>query len=122
MNPAARSVVTFLTPTPQNKSLHTPRLELGISCVLGRRHNQLDHACAVQATDGGPAIKKNHFQAASFLICLGVSSLTINTPSRLAQLVERKTLNLVVVGSSPTVGVISFLPVQKYFTKGKKKC
>ena len=26
--------------------------------------------------------------------------------SRLAQLVERKTLNLVVVGSSPTVGVI----------------
>ena len=25
-------------------------------------------------------------------------------PSRLAQLVERKTLNLVVVGSSPTVG------------------
>ena len=28
--------------------------------------------------------------------------------SRLAQLVERKTLNLVVVGSSPTVGVILF--------------
>ena len=27
-------------------------------------------------------------------------------PSRLAQLVERKTLNLVVVGSSPTVGVL----------------
>ena len=26
--------------------------------------------------------------------------------SRLAQLVERKTLNLVVVGSSPTVGVV----------------
>ena len=28
--------------------------------------------------------------------------------SRLAQLVERKTLNLVVVGSSPTVGIIFF--------------
>ena len=28
--------------------------------------------------------------------------------SRLAQLVERKTLNLVVVGSSPTVGVTTF--------------
>ena len=28
--------------------------------------------------------------------------------SRLAQLVERKTLNLVVVGSSPTVGVSNF--------------
>ena len=28
--------------------------------------------------------------------------------SRLAQLVERKTLNLVVVGSSPTVGVLPF--------------
>ena len=31
--------------------------------------------------------------------------------SRLAQLVERKTLNLVVVGSSPTVGVILLLRV-----------
>ena len=30
--------------------------------------------------------------------------------SRLAQLVERKTLNLVVVGSSPTVGIPFFLP------------
>ena len=29
--------------------------------------------------------------------------------SRLAQLVERKTLNLVVVGSSPTVGVTFFV-------------
>ena len=28
--------------------------------------------------------------------------------ARLAQLVERKALNLVVVGSSPTVGVLSF--------------
>ena len=30
---------------------------------------------------------------------------TLQLLSRLAQLVERKTLNLVVVGSSPTVGV-----------------
>ena len=30
--------------------------------------------------------------------------------SRLAQLVERKTLNLVVVGSSPTVGIPFFWP------------
>ena len=29
--------------------------------------------------------------------------------ARLAQLVERKALNLVVVGSSPTVGVLEFL-------------
>ena len=29
--------------------------------------------------------------------------------SRLAQLVERKTLNLVVVGSSPTVGAAFFI-------------
>ena len=29
--------------------------------------------------------------------------------ARLAQLVERKTLNLVVVGSSPTVGSFAFL-------------
>ena len=32
--------------------------------------------------------------------------------SRLAQLVERKTLNLVVVGSSPTVGVLYFCFLQ----------
>ena len=31
--------------------------------------------------------------------------------SRLAQLVERKTLNLVVVGSSPTVGVVLLEPM-----------
>ena len=31
-------------------------------------------------------------------------SLRVERPSRLAQLVERKTFNLVVVGSSPTVG------------------
>ena len=30
--------------------------------------------------------------------------MLLASPSRLAQLVERKTLNLVVVGSSPTVG------------------
>ena len=39
----------------------------------------------------------------------GLLCATIPTVSRLAQLVERKTLNLVVVGSSPTVGV-SLLP------------
>ena len=33
-----------------------------------------------------------------------------NCESRLAQLVERKTLNLVVVGSSPTVGVHFLFP------------
>ena len=39
--------------------------------------------------------------ASCFLICTYVAG------ARLAQLVERKTLNLVVVGSSPTVGTIS---------------
>ena len=37
-----------------------------------------------------------------------VRNLAALESSRLAQLVERKTLNLVVVGSSPTVGVVSF--------------
>ena len=42
--------------------------------------------------------------------------------SRLAQLVERKTLNLVVVGSSPTVGVASFFYFYFFrFTKIKIK-
>ena len=43
--------------------------------------------------------------------------------SRLAQLVERKTLNLVVVGSSPTVGVTLFgaLSFLYFFRRGKKK-
>ena len=35
--------------------------------------------------------------------------------SRLAQLVERKTLNLVVVGSSPTVGVNFYFYARKLF-------
>ena len=38
--------------------------------------------------------------------------------SRLAQLVERKTLNLVVVGSSPTVGVpFCFVSIFFFFKK-----
>ena len=35
----------------------------------------------------------------------------MRTQSRLAQLVERKTFNLVVVGSSPTVGAFLFLQI-----------
>ena len=35
-----------------------------------------------------------------------------NVDARLAQLVERKTLNLVVVGSSPTVGIAYTSPNQ----------
>ena len=35
---------------------------------------------------------------------------TENAAARLAQLVERKALNLVVVGSSPTVGVLCSPP------------
>ena len=35
--------------------------------------------------------------------------ISILSKARLAQLVERKALNLVVVGSSPTVGVFVFL-------------
>ena len=34
--------------------------------------------------------------------------MNLTREARLAQLVERKALNLVVVGSSPTVGVLSF--------------
>ena len=38
----------------------------------------------------------------------GCTAPAMSGMSRLAQLVERKTLNLVVVGSSPTVGVTNF--------------
>ena len=38
----------------------------------------------------------------------GGQGIPLCSTSRLAQLVERKTLNLVVVGSSPTVGVSNF--------------
>ena len=44
----------------------------------------------------------------------GLLCATIPTVSRLAQLVERKTLNLVVVGSRPTVEVIFFLYAKIY--------
>ena len=36
----------------------------------------------------------------------GKAELDLGSTARLAQLVERKALNLVVVGSSPTVGVL----------------
>ena len=39
------------------------------------------------------------------LVCEQAPTAATEQMSRLAQLVERKTLNLVVVGSSPTVGV-----------------
>ena len=43
------------------------------------------------------------------LICLySIISEVLTTRARLAQLVERKALNLVVVGSSPTVGDVLF--------------
>ena len=38
------------------------------------------------------------------------------TAARLAQLVERKALNLVVVGSSPTVGVFICEMIYVYFS------
>ena len=40
----------------------------------------------------------------SLAICFVGSNPTVTTNAHLAQLVERKTFNLVVVGSSPTVG------------------
>ena len=42
------------------------------------------------------------------VLCVFLSSLPNALSARLAQSVERKALNLVVVGSSPTVGVLHF--------------
>ena len=46
-------------------------------------------------------------------------SLIVNRSARLAQSVERKALNLVVVGSSPTVGVCVY-PSEPLFFFGHK--
>ena len=51
---------------------------------------------------------KLFFPGVANLFFVRVRILAALESSRLAQLVERKTLNLVVVGSSPTVGVVSF--------------
>ena len=37
---------------------------------------------------------------------IGRKSISLHSKARLAQLVERKTFNLVVVGSSPTAGIV----------------
>ena len=52
------------------------------------------------------AAARSKFFFAGCGICLGAGCANAARSSRLAQLVERKTLNLVVVGSSPTVGVV----------------
>ena len=60
----------------------------------------------------------------------GGQGIPLCTTSRLAQLVERKTLNLVVVGSSPTVGgrrrvrARAFLPPLRpgYWRNRKRAC
>ena len=44
--------------------------------------------------------------------------LSILLQARLAQLVERKALNLVVVGSSPTVGVLFSLVLESFGVNG----
>ena len=44
----------------------------------------------------------------SLALCFVGSNPTVTTTAFLAQLVERKTFNLVVVGSSPTEGMINY--------------
>ena len=49
---------------------------------------------------------RRHFRIdGTSLLCLRFGTWPQSTSARLAQSVERKALNLVVVGSSPTVGV-----------------
>ena len=56
------------------------------------------------------------------LLALNTASSVGSTSARLAQSVERKALNLVVVGSSPTVGVLLKMPgVSRIFFGGKGK-
>ena len=57
------------------------------------------HATRVRVPDG-----ESLFAPPLSLRCSGCTARVTRGMSRLAQLVERKTLNLVVVGSSPTVG------------------
>ena len=47
----------------------------------------------------------------SKVVCIKIFMVQILTTARLAQSVERKTLNLVVVGSSPTVGDFFFVEI-----------
>ena len=54
---------------------------------------------------GGGAIAIRHWQDTCAALFIRVREHNCSV-ARLAQLVERKALNLVVVGSSPTVGVI----------------
>ena len=51
-------------------------------------------------------------------MCIQMPSLQPKRIARLAQSVERKALNLVVVGSSPTVGGFCYLRFMKMFHAG----
>ena len=100
--------------------IFSPRIELGTSRVLGERHNQLDHENAgVSGFRSQYLVLAKHarFRLRQYPIKIPTALAENRTvravlvrrdrtgcSSRLAQLVERKTLNLVVVGSSPTVG------------------
>ena len=54
---------------------------------------------------GGPSVRRYSIGAVPRLVApVAPVRFRVAARSRLAQLVERKTLNLVVVGSSPTVG------------------
>ena len=55
-------------------------------------------------------------------MCFNNVVRSLNAGARLAQSVERKALNLVVVGSSPTVGVFSFCAIVFAIAGGKCHC
>ena len=74
------------------------------------------HATRVRVPDGELFLAALLFWGVSD----GCKAAGTTVVSRLAQLVERKTLNLVVVGSSPTVGAFIFLFRKKYFVADKK--
>ena len=121
-----------------------PRIELGTSRVLGERHNQLDHTNTMEylgfdpstssllrthASDcaNTPALERFVRSQIASAQCARTAPPRVVRTSRLAQLVERKTLNLVVVGSSPTVGAFfrvfpRFVFVKVYRTAQKRSC
>ncbi len=95
--------------------------------MLGERHNQLDHTNTMEylgfdpstscllsthASDcaNTPGLRPGVGTDTALAALSTTSGREDPTISRLAQLVERKTLNLVVVGSSPTVGAFFCFP------------
>ena len=110
-------------PAPHAASQHRDRQDAdnpneisGIALAIALRHGGI-HNCSDRTwTSVGVAAHKLSTQR----FCAGRKTCCCDTTARLAQSAERKALNLVVVGSSPTVGVFGTIGMCAVWWRGER--